>query len=334
MSPSVTIRPAVRADVAGCFDVRMAVRENRLTSRSIGHAEYIEAIEETGLGWVAVEAKADGAERVLGFAVANRDTGNIWALFVGPAHERRGIGRALHAAMLRGMADSGLTRLWLSTGRGTRAEGFYAAAGWRFVRELRSGEALFEIDGEALAAYRVLVLTPFVAGITDVDPTVEEMQARVASFSALVPTADYIDAGIPGCERTTWRVIGAPPGAPIAAEHFHLNLVHCEPGKCAPLHNHLTQEVFIALDGEWEIFWGPEGRRALRLKPWDTVSIPPGLSRGFRNVGPSGAHLLGIAGGVDPGMIAWPESVHAAARAAGIDLSAAHAADHDPPSPQ
>ncbi|HYF58078.1 MAG TPA: cupin domain-containing protein [Burkholderiaceae bacterium] len=159
-----------------------------------------------------------------------------------------------------------------------------------------------------------------VAPITDANPTVAEMEARVARFGALRPTDDYVDARLPGCERTTWRVIGEPPHAPIAAEHFHMNLVRCDPGRSAPLHSHLTQEVFVALTGRWEVFWGPEGARSLVLEPWDTVSIPPGVSRGFRNVGDAPAVLMGIAGGLDPGRIDWPDAVKAAARAAGVPL--------------
>jgi mannose-6-phosphate isomerase-like protein (cupin superfamily) len=158
------------------------------------------------------------------------------------------------------------------------------------------------------------------APITDTNPTIDEMARCVARFASLRPTTDYVDAGIPGCERTTYRVIGEPGVAPLAAEHFHLNLVQCEPGKSAPLHNHLTQEVFVALSGTWEVFWGPTGERCLRLEPWDTIMIAPGISRGFRNVGASAACLLGIAGGRDPGNINWPESVRTAARTAGVDL--------------
>ena len=121
------------------------------------------------------------------------------------------------------------------------------------------------------------------APITAANPSLEEMEARVARFAALRPTGDYVDAGIPGCERTTYRVLGTPPDAPLEAADFHLNLVCCEPGKSAPLHNHLTQEVFMALSGTWEVFWGPDGGRSLRLQRWDTISIPPGVSRGFRN---------------------------------------------------
>lgn len=158
------------------------------------------------------------------------------------------------------------------------------------------------------------------APITSLNPSVAEMEARVARFSKLEPTADYIDAAIPGCERTTYRVLGAQPGAPLAAEGFHMNLVHCEPGKSAPLHNHLTQEVFVALSGRWEVFWGPEGTRSVVLDAWDTVSIPPGVSRGFRNIGSEPAYLMGMASGADPGMINWPARVRAAAAAVGVQL--------------
>jgi len=158
------------------------------------------------------------------------------------------------------------------------------------------------------------------APITDADPTVEEMERRVARFQSLRPTGDYLDAAIPGCERSTFRVLGAPPDAPLEAGDFHLNIVLCAAGKAAPLHNHLTQEVFIPLTGTWEVFWGPRGERSLRLGPWDAISIAPGVSRGFRNVGAGEAYLMGIAGGHDPGRINWPEPVRAAARAVGVAL--------------
>jgi hypothetical protein len=56
------------------------------------------------------------------------------------------------------------------------------------------------------------------------------------------------------------------------------------------------------------------------LEPWDTISIPPGVSRGFRNVGDQPAWLMGMASGADPGMINWPDAVRAAAAAAGVTL--------------
>jgi len=156
--------------------------------------------------------------------------------------------------------------------------------------------------------------------ITDANPTVAEMEACVARFRSLEPTDDYVDAAIPGCERTTYRVLGTPPAAPLAAEGFHLNLVRCDPGKSAPLHSHLTQEVFVALTGRWEVFWGPLGERSAVPEPWDTIAIPPGLSRGFRNVASEPGYLMGMASGRDPGNIDWPAQVRAAALAVGVTL--------------
>ncbi len=158
------------------------------------------------------------------------------------------------------------------------------------------------------------------APITDANPTVAEMEARVARFRSLRPTDDYVDSAIPGYERLTYRVLGVPPDAPLAAEDFHLSFVRCEAGKAAPLHNHLTQEVFIALTGRWEVFWGPEGERRIVLEPWDTISIPPGVSRGFRNIAAEASYLIGMASGRDPGNINWPAPVRAAALAAGVTL--------------
>ena len=134
-----TLRQAVRADVVGIQRVRHAVKENRLTSRVIGDDEVLDAIERTGRGWV-VEA----GSQVVAFAVGNGETGNIWALFVDPAHEGQGHGRRLHDEMLRWLWQRGLQRLHLSTEAGTRAVRFYQAAGWQRVGVLPNGEVQFE----------------------------------------------------------------------------------------------------------------------------------------------------------------------------------------------
>jgi dTDP-4-dehydrorhamnose 3,5-epimerase-like enzyme len=68
------------------------------------------------------------------------------------------------------------------------------------------------------------------------------------------------------------------------------------------------------------VFWGPTGERCVLLERWDTISIPPGVTRGFRNVGDEAAWLMGMASGAYPGMINWPEPVRAAAAAAGVPL--------------
>lgn len=133
------LRPAERRDVLAIQRVRHSVRENRLTSTVISDADVVEAIERTGRGWVV---ELDG--EVVAFAVGNAETGNIWALFVDPAHEGRGHGRRLHDEMLAWLWGHGLERLWLTTAPGTRAQRFYEAAGWQNGGVQPSGELLFE----------------------------------------------------------------------------------------------------------------------------------------------------------------------------------------------
>ena len=146
------------------------------------------------------------------------------------------------------------------------------------------------------------------------------MEARVARFRSLRPDRRLRRFGDPRLRTPHLPRARRAPDAPLAAEDFHLSFVRCEAGKAAPLHNHLTQEVFIALTGRWEVFWGPDGERRIVLEPWDTISIPPGVSRGFRNIATEASYLIGMASGHDPGNINWPAPVRAAALAVGVTL--------------
>jgi len=125
MDAPVRIRSATREDMPGLWAVRLAVTENTLSPGRISDEEVRRAIEEQGRGWVAEQG-----DRTLGFAIALR-TGQVWALFVRPEAEGRGIGSALHNEMLEWLSRQAVDRLWLSTGIHTRAHRFYAARGWQ-----------------------------------------------------------------------------------------------------------------------------------------------------------------------------------------------------------
>lgn len=122
----MTLRQATRADIPGLQRVRLAVRENALSDPNrITEADYIAALEDLGRTWV-IETDGELAAFATGYKV-----GNIWALFVHPDHEGRGYGKALLSTMVSWLWSLGLTRLWLTTGPGTRAEGFYISRGWQ-----------------------------------------------------------------------------------------------------------------------------------------------------------------------------------------------------------
>jgi GNAT superfamily N-acetyltransferase len=133
-------RPAVRADIPEMHRVRMSVQENRLVSTRLTDADYIEAIESRGRGWViAVDAT------IVAFAIGDTTNASIWALFVEPGHEGRGFGRQLHDEMVNWLWQQGHERLWLTTDPGTRAQRFYEAAGWQPVGTAAHGEVRLEL---------------------------------------------------------------------------------------------------------------------------------------------------------------------------------------------
>lgn len=134
-------RQAHPADIPGMFDVRFAVTENILRNRALVTEENSrDYLTRRGRGWVAEEAG-----RIVGFAIADVQDHNIWALFVHPDFDRRGIGKELHRLMLDWYFTQTTEPVWLSTAPGTRAEEFYRRQGWRATGRTTSGEIRFEM---------------------------------------------------------------------------------------------------------------------------------------------------------------------------------------------
>lgn len=135
------VRIATLADIEGMHLVRMAVRENVLSDPSRVRPEhYREMLTTNGRGWVHEE---DG--QIVGFAIADHARRNIWALFVLPDYEHRGIGRSLHDVMVGWLFAQSTAPLWLSTEPGSRAQDFYRFAGWREAGTMASGELRYEL---------------------------------------------------------------------------------------------------------------------------------------------------------------------------------------------
>jgi len=121
------IRQAVEADIFAMSTVRLAVTENRLRDPTrITYDMYVDYLDKLGRSWVC---EVDG--KVAGFGCANRDDAFIWALFVDPACEGRGIGKLLLQEMNAYLFALGHDKITLSTGAATRADAFYAAQGWQ-----------------------------------------------------------------------------------------------------------------------------------------------------------------------------------------------------------
>jgi GNAT superfamily N-acetyltransferase len=91
-------------------------------------------------GWVA-----EAERRIVAFSIANRETSSIFALFVLPEYEGRGLGAELLTRAVNWVWDREADVIWLTTSAGTRAARFYERAGWTKTGEGASGELRFEL---------------------------------------------------------------------------------------------------------------------------------------------------------------------------------------------
>ncbi|TYZ14342.1 GNAT family N-acetyltransferase [Hymenobacter lutimineralis] len=134
-------RDARPEDIPQLMTVRFAVRENVLRNRAlVTEAHCLDYLTRRGHGWVC---EVDGA--VVGFAIADLQDHSIWALFVHPDFDQRGIGKRLHQLMLDWYFLQTPETVWLSTAPGTRADAFYRRQGWQETGRTGSGEVRFEL---------------------------------------------------------------------------------------------------------------------------------------------------------------------------------------------
>jgi GNAT superfamily N-acetyltransferase len=134
-------REAKPGDIRQMQVVRNAVKENMLSDPGqVTDSDCEEYITVRGKGWVC---EVEG--RVVGFAIADLKENNIWALFVSPEFEQKGIGKKLQDMMLDWYFSQTKETVWLGTAPGTRAETFYRKSGWSEVGTHGKGEVKFEM---------------------------------------------------------------------------------------------------------------------------------------------------------------------------------------------
>ena len=100
----------------------------------------------------------------------------------------------------------------------------------------------------------------------------------------------------------------------FGAAGLTMNISVCPPGQGPGLHaHHKTFETFFVLDGSFEFSVNDDGGEKVVLNQWDTLSVPPGVCRGFRNIADRDSTLLTvITGGVhDRNDISLPPSIGA-----------------------
>jgi GNAT superfamily N-acetyltransferase len=145
----VVIRDAVQNDVSAMFEVRTSVDENHMTSeelsvRGITEESVREALARDLRGWVA---EVEG--RAVGFSLADRSRGAVWALFVLPAFLGRGLGTELLSRASNWLFSVGFETIFLNTDPRTRAYAFYRHRGWEDAGVVRSDDWRLELHQKA-----------------------------------------------------------------------------------------------------------------------------------------------------------------------------------------
>lgn len=141
----IIFREARGADMPGISHVRTSVTENLLTveqlqQRGITNASVAASLLTHRKGWVA-----EGNGQVVAFSMADRADWSIFALFVLPEYEGRGLGGHLLGLALNWLWENGADRIWLSTGPETRASLFYEMRGWICKGTEQNGDLRFEL---------------------------------------------------------------------------------------------------------------------------------------------------------------------------------------------
>src|SRR5215203_3435747 len=96
LSLNMQFREATVADIKEIQRVRNTVKENVLSDPNlVTDAHCIDYITNRGKGWVC-----ELDNRIVGFAIADLTGNNIWALFIEPGQEGKGVGRKLHSLMM------------------------------------------------------------------------------------------------------------------------------------------------------------------------------------------------------------------------------------------
>ncbi|MBB1489981.1 MULTISPECIES: GNAT family N-acetyltransferase [unclassified Paracoccus (in: a-proteobacteria)] len=119
-------------DIETLFDIRTSIEQNHQSREELSRLgvtpdSLAGMLRTRSRAWLAhVEGNA------VGFSMADSARATVFALFVRPGHERRGIGRRLMAEAETWLFRQGWDQIWLATGsdESLRAWGFYRHLGW------------------------------------------------------------------------------------------------------------------------------------------------------------------------------------------------------------
>lgn len=139
----MNFRQAIPEDIPQIQIVRNSVKENQLSNPNLIPDDLVEEfITKRGKGFVCEIDK-----KIVGFSIVDFVENNVWALFLLPEFEGKGIGKKLHQLILDEYFSKTKETIWLSTEANSRAETFYKKQGWKNAG-FHGNEVKFEMSFE------------------------------------------------------------------------------------------------------------------------------------------------------------------------------------------
>jgi GNAT superfamily N-acetyltransferase len=134
------VRPIEAGDIVSLLHLRGLTRENAISGeglRALGITSetVAEKLRTTHRGWLC-----EVAGEIVGFAIGDGGTGELWVIAVLPTFEGHGVGSRLLCLVEDWLWSLEWEELWLwtSTDENLRAYSFYIGHGWR-KSELKDG---------------------------------------------------------------------------------------------------------------------------------------------------------------------------------------------------
>jgi quercetin dioxygenase-like cupin family protein len=142
-----------------------------------------------------------------------------------------------------------------------------------------------------------------------VNLTRQDLEQRIARFDKLQPMSTTKD--LTTVPQEAYDIVFARKLMPVVLEKtdspfgnvapiygaagLSMWVSICPPGQGPCLHAHQrTYETFIVLEGSFEFRLNDTGELKTVLNKWDTLSCPPGLCRGFRNISDKDSVILTV----------------------------------------
>jgi len=143
----MNLREITKADIDAILDIRVSTKENHFSMADLAHVgvtpdAIAEWLDGSVRGWLC-----EVSGKPVGFGLADGATGEVLVVACYPAHERKGIGKALMLQLQDWLWSLDHEEIWLWSDRdpAIRAHGFYRKLGYEPTRATQGLDEMLKL---------------------------------------------------------------------------------------------------------------------------------------------------------------------------------------------